>query len=166
MPHGNVQRFRARRVKPQGETMLRPKFGGPFAFSFLAAAFFSVALSAQEPVSPVGQPPLWASRPDVAAFERIENERLASAQRFVDQIVTVNGPRTIENTLVPYDAALAQIIAGGALSGLMQQVHPDAAFRDEATAMTVKISAANTALSLNRAVYQALVALDLSSADP
>ena len=48
----------------------------------------------------------------------------------------------------------------------MQQVHPDAKFRDSATEMTRKASAAATALSLNRGVYQALGALDLSKADP
>jgi thimet oligopeptidase len=44
-------------------------------------------------------------------------------------------------------------------------VHPDTAFRDHATAMTTKVSVAATALSLNRSVYQALAALDLSNAD-
>src|SRR6185369_10806139 len=42
---------------------------------------------------------------------------------------------------------------------------PDAKFRDSATEMTRKASAAATALSLNRGVYQALGALDLSKAD-
>jgi thimet oligopeptidase len=47
----------------------------------------------------------------------------------------------------------------------MQQVHPDAAFRDHATAMTTKVSSAATALSLNRDVYKAMAALDVSKAD-
>ncbi len=41
----------------------------------------------------------------------------------------------------------------------MEAVHPDAAFRDRATAMVRKVSAAQTALSLNRGVYQALAAI-------
>src|SRR5205814_2721230 len=49
---------------------------------------------------------------------------------------------------------------------LMQQVHPDDAFRDHATEMVRKASAAQTALSLNHDVYQALVSLDVSKADP
>ena len=44
----------------------------------------------------------------------------------------------------------------------MQQVHPDAAFRDHATAMLTKASAAQTAIALNHDVYNALAALDLS----
>lgn len=111
------------------------------------------------------QPTVWATKPDIPAFERMENDRLAAVQRSIDQITAVKGPRTIENTLVPYDEAQNQLGSAGALSSLLQQVHPEAAFRDSATAMTTKVSAANTALSLNRAVYQALVSLDLSGAD-
>jgi thimet oligopeptidase len=47
----------------------------------------------------------------------------------------------------------------------MQQVHPDATFRDHATAMFQKAGAAATALSLNQDVYKALQALDVSKAD-
>jgi thimet oligopeptidase len=50
-------------------------------------------------------------------------------------------------------------------AALMQQVHPDVAFRDHATAMTTKVSGVQTALSLNRDVYQALSSLDVSKAD-
>ena len=47
----------------------------------------------------------------------------------------------------------------------MEQVHPDAGFRDHATAMLTKASAAQTAIALNHDVYNALAALDLSKAD-
>ena len=71
----------------------------------------------------------------------------------------------MDNTLVPYDEALRQINATTYFADLMQQVHPDATFRDHATAMLSKASAASTALSLNREVYQALAGLDVSQAD-
>jgi thimet oligopeptidase len=111
------------------------------------------------------QPPLWASKPDVAAFEKMENDRLAAVQRASDEIVAVKGPRTIGNTLVPYDEAIRQLNAANYFSSLMQQVHPDTAFRDHATAMTTKVSDVATALSLNRGVYQALANMDVSKAD-
>src|ERR1041385_1590524 len=47
----------------------------------------------------------------------------------------------------------------------MQQVHPDATFRDHATTMYTKTVAAQTAISLNRDVYNAMAALDVSKAD-
>jgi thimet oligopeptidase len=114
---------------------------------------------------PQDQPPLWSSRPDAGAFEKLENDRLAAAQRSIDRIVALSGSRTIENTLLPYDEAIRQLNAASYFSGLMQQVHPDAAFRDDATAMTTKVSSAATALSLNRNVYQALASLDVSKTD-
>ena len=111
------------------------------------------------------QPPLWSTKPDVAAFEKMEDGRLTAAQAAVDQVVSVKGPRTIDNTLAPYDEAIRQLNAAIYFSSLMQQVHPDAAFRDHATAMTTKVSSAQTALSLNREVYQALASLHLGNAD-
>jgi len=72
------------------------------------------------------QPPLWVAKPDVAAFERMENDRLAAAQRAIDEIVAVKGSRTIDNTLAPYDEATRQLNAAAYFSSLMQQVHPDA----------------------------------------
>ena len=30
---------------------------------------------------PKNQPPLWSAKPDIAAFEKMENDRLAAAQR-------------------------------------------------------------------------------------
>jgi thimet oligopeptidase len=121
------------------------------------------AAAAQDLLS--SQPPLWTSKPDAAAFEKIKNDRLAAAQRFIDAIVAVKGARTIENTLAPYDQAVERINAANYFADVMQKVHPDAAFRDRATAMVTKVSAANTALTLNREIYKALAALDVSTAD-
>ncbi len=126
---------------------------------FLLAA----VLSAQSIT--VSQPTMWASKPDVTAFEKIENDRLAAGQQAIDTLIAVKGPRTIENTLVPYDEAVRQNNSAGYFAGLMEQVHPDATFRDHATAMLTKASAAQTAIALNHDVYNALAALDLSKAD-
>src|SRR5208282_4392623 len=129
----------------------------------IALLLLASTVTAQE--LPKSQPPVWSAKPDVAAFEKMENDRLAAAQRAIDQVVAVKDSRTIDNTLAPYDEAIRQLNAASYLSGLMQQVHPDVAFRDHATAMTTKVSSAQTALSLNRDVYQALSSLDVSKAD-
>ncbi|MGA2979543.1 MAG: M3 family metallopeptidase [Terriglobales bacterium] len=129
----------------------------------LALLLLVTTVAAQE--LPKSQPPVWSAKPDVAAFEKMENDRLAAVQRAIDKIVAVKGLRTIENTLAPYDEAIRQLNAASYFSGLMQQVHPDVAFRDHATTMTTTVSSAQTALSLNRDVYQALSSLDVSKAD-
>jgi thimet oligopeptidase len=132
---------------------------------FALCAFFVLVTTASAQSPQISQPPLWSAKPDVGTFEKMENDRLAAAQRSIDQIVAVSGPRTIENTLAPYDEAIRQLNSAIYFSSLMQQVHPDAAFRDRATTMTTKVSSAATALSLNQDVYKALKALDTSKAD-
>jgi thimet oligopeptidase len=111
------------------------------------------------------QPTVWATKPDVAGFEKIITDRLAAAQASIDQVTAVKGARTVENTLVPFDETVRQINTSLYFGGLILQVHPDAKFRDSATNMVSKASAAQTALALNRDVYQALSSLDLSKAD-
>ena len=133
--------------------------------AYLVTLFLaSTAVAAQQP-API-QPTLWSTKPDVAAFESIENARLAAAQKAIDRIVARKRTRTIENTLAPFDEAIQELNAATYFSVLMQQVHPDTAFRDHATAMTTKVSGAATALSLNQRVYGELSRLDVTKADP
>ena len=130
--------------------------------SFVFALVLTCDVAAQAP----SQPTIWTSKPDVAGFEKIVNDHLAAAQTAIDQITSFKGVRTIDNTLAPYDETIRQINASLYLSALVQQVHPDAAFRDHATGMVRKASALQTALSLNRDVYHSLASLDVSKADP
>ena len=132
---------------------------------FPAVLVLSFAASAFAAASPKSQPPLWSAKPDVPAFEKVENDRLARAQRSVDALITVKGTRTVDNTLAPFDEAIRQINAAQYFASLMLQVHPDAKFRDSATQMLRQASAASTALSLNRDAYRALSSLDVSKAD-
>jgi thimet oligopeptidase len=110
------------------------------AIFFCLPIFLGAVLSAQNIT--VSQSTIWAAKPDVGAFEKIENDRLAAGQRAIDTLLTAKGQRTIENTLVPYDEAVQQNNSAGYFAGLMEQVHPDTAFRDKATAMLTKASAA------------------------
>lgn len=112
------------------------------------------------------QAPLWSSKTDIAAFEKLENARLDSAQAALAQIEAVTGPKSVANTLALFDKAAGQINAAYYFSSLMEAVHPEAAFRDHASAMIRKVSAVQTALSLNRTVYAALAAIPLAQADP
>jgi thimet oligopeptidase len=131
---------------------------------FLCTPIVLAAILSAQKVS-VSQPTIWASKPDVASFEKIENDRLAAGQRAIETLLAVKGSRTIDNTLVPFDEAVHQNNSAGYFAGLMEQVHPDSTFRDHATAMLTKASAAQTAIALNHDVYNALAALDLSQAD-
>ena len=72
---------------------------------FLLTSFLGLHLFAQT----ISQPTVWATKPDVSAFEKMENDRLAAAQREVDTLVAVKGARSVENTLAPFDEAIRQI---------------------------------------------------------
>jgi thimet oligopeptidase len=129
----------------------------------LGLPFFLLAVISQSVT--VSQPTVWATKPDVAAFEKLETDRLAASRASIDTLLAAKGPRTIENTLAPLDEAFHQINSAAYLAGLMEQVHPDSIFRDHATAMLTKASAAQTAIALNHEVYNALAAIDLTKAD-
>jgi thimet oligopeptidase len=126
--------------------------------------FFVILLSAVQ-LGWSAQPPLWNVKLDAAEFKKIESERLAAAAKAIAAVTSVKGARTIENTLEPYDEALKEFDSAVYFAGLMEQVHPDATFRDRATAMTRKANDAVHAAALNPALYQALVALPLNGAD-
>ncbi len=134
-------------------------------FRSLSICFMSLLVVSTVAAQAPSQPTIWASKPDVVAFEKIVNDRLTAAQSDIDKITAAKGARTIDNSLAPFDEALTQINSANYLAGLMQQVHPDARFRDRATEMVRKASAAQTALSLNHDVYQALAGIDISKAD-
>jgi thimet oligopeptidase len=129
----------------------------------LICLVLSLPAAAQELLK--SQPSFWAAKPDVASFEKSENEKIAEAQRVIEALVAVKGPRTVENTLAPYDEANRLLDTAKYFADVMVNVHPDAAFRDDATAMLTKVSAVATALSLNHEVYQALSSLDLTKTD-
>jgi len=130
-------------------------------FLFVCLAM-TINASGQAP----SQPPIWASKPDAAAFESMMNDRLAGAGEAIAKVTAAKGHRSVENTLVPFDDAIRQINSALYLSSLMQQVHPESSFRDRATDMVRKASAAQTALALNHDVYAALATLDISKSDP
>jgi thimet oligopeptidase len=129
-------------------------------------ALASLVLATCAFAAQTSQPTVWVTQPDVNGFEKMVTDRLAAADSAIQQLTSVKGPRTIENTLAPYDHALERMNSAAYLSSLIEQVHPDVAFRDRATEMVRKASAAETALSLNHDVYQALTSVDVSKADP
>jgi thimet oligopeptidase len=135
---------------------MTPRTAPIIALALLASPAFA---------QPLSQPTVWAAKPDVNGFEQMVDARMSAAQAAIAQMTSVEVARTIENTLAPYDEAVRQLNAAAYLAGLMQQVHPDATFRDRATGMVRKVSAAQTELSLNRDVYRALFGLDVAKAD-
>jgi len=92
------------------------------------------------------------------------SDRLAAEQSAIDALVAVTGPRTLENTLRLYDVAVEQLGLAGAQAGILNSVAPEKAVRDQAQLEAQRIAEAATTLSLNRDVYLALSAIDLTGA--
>jgi thimet oligopeptidase len=145
---------------PRGVLML---LAARITILLCAPILLAAVVSAQKVT--ISQPTVWASKPDVPAFDKIESDRIAAGQKSIDVLLAVKGARTIDNTLAPLDEAFHQINSAAYFAQLMEQVHPDATFRDHATTMLTKASAAQTAIALNHDVYSALATLDLSKAD-
>jgi thimet oligopeptidase len=103
---------------------------------------------------------------DAAGLENWVRARLARQSELIEALVAVQGQKTLENTLRPYDDAVATLSATGSLASLLDSVYPDKAVRDKARELTQAVAEAATALSLNQDVYRALVAIDVSLADP
>jgi thimet oligopeptidase len=92
--------------------------------------------------------------------------RLAAHETALAALIAVEGKRTPENTLRLYDAAIEQLSLAGAQSGVLNSVAADKAVRDQAQMEAQRVAMAASALSLNRAVYDALAAMDMTGADP
>jgi len=90
--------------------------------------------------------------------------RLAAHEAALAALLAVEGARTPQNSLVHYDAAIAQLNLAGAQAGVLNSVAADKGVRDQAQADSQRVSMAGSALSLNRAVYEALKAIDLEAA--
>ena len=109
---------------------------------------------------------IWAGKLDAASAKSWVDARLAKEHSYEEEILAVKGPRTAENTLRPYDNAINELALAGNEAYLMYALAGQKEVRDAAQALAQHAAEANTALSLNQEVYHALVALDMSSADP
>ncbi len=116
-------------------------------------------------IFPASQLRLWTGKETIPSFEALEGDHLKLAQAAIEEVLAVKGKRTVENTLAPFDRAYDELQEAEEFANLVQNVHPDKAFRDDATAMVTKVSSRQSALALNPGLYQALRAMDVSAAD-
>jgi Zn-dependent oligopeptidase len=92
--------------------------------------------------------------------------RLAGHEAALAALLAVEGDRTPENSLRLFDAAIEQLNLAGSQAGVLNSVAANKAVRDQAQAEAQRVAMAGSALSLNRAVYEALSAIATEGADP
>ena len=152
----------------------------PFARrTFVAVLFAVAALSAQQPVrlallAQGGQPllrgeaadsPFTAGVGDATTFEQSVDARLARAKRLLDDLLAVTGPRTVANTLEPYDELFNEVQTAGSYATLMAAVHPDEAVRKAGDALERRADALESDIALRPEVLSAVQAIRLDQAD-
>ena len=108
---------------------------------------------------------IWSDNPNIADFVKNEESKLAAAQAAIATIANVQGTHTIENTVEPFDNAFMALDDAVGLAKLVREVHPDASFREKGNEYVSKAESARKDLSLNRALYNALAAVDVSKVD-
>ena len=91
---------------------------------------------------------------------------LAAHEAALAALLAVEGQRTPENSLRCYDAAFEQLCLAGAQAGVLNSVAAEKSVRDQAQLEAQRVAQAGSALSLNRAVYEALAAIRLEGASP
>jgi Zn-dependent oligopeptidase len=138
----------------------------PLFRSALITAVVALAL----PVAAIAQAPdplhAWVQAKDPAALQAWINARLAAEKADIDKLLAVTGPRTVDNTLRPYDDAESELAIAGNNAYLLYSLADAAPMRDMGQKMTSVVSQANTELNLNPQVYHALAAVPLPGNDP
>jgi thimet oligopeptidase len=92
--------------------------------------------------------------------------RLKAHEAALTALLAVEGERTPENSLRLYDEAIEQLSLAGAQAGILNSVAAGKAVRDQAQMEAQRVAQAASALSLNRAVYEALAAIEMGGANP
>ncbi|HWM88234.1 MAG TPA: M3 family metallopeptidase [Kofleriaceae bacterium] len=99
------------------------------------------------------------------AFARECRSGLTRAREALPAILAVQKPRTVDNTLVPYNKMLVDIERSSASAGLIHSVHPDKTVRDAAEACEQEAAAFVNELKLNRELFEAFNGLDTKGMD-
>lgn len=138
--------------------------------AFLVAALLLVALrlvQAQQSTEKTSADPLhaWVSAKTPAQLQAWVNARLNDANADIEKLLAIKGPRTVQNTLRPFDDAQDELSIASNNAGMMFSLADSASMRDEGQALTAQVIQVETKLSLNRQLYDALVAVPQTGLD-
>ncbi len=99
------------------------------------------------------------------AVSRESKRMLTAARRMLDRLVRPQGRRTVANTLRPFNELLNLVSLTSLQNLLLFNVHTDSAVRDAANKAYLAADSLSTEISLNRPLYEAFLALDVSRSD-
>jgi len=102
---------------------------------------------------------------DAASLQQAVGARLARAQALFDDLLDVEGQRTVANTLAPFDELSDELQTAGGLAALMAAVHPDEAVRRRGDELQRTVEALESDITLRPDLYRALRRIRLDGAD-
>jgi thimet oligopeptidase len=134
------------------------RFRCAFLFLLLAAAAPSAG---QTPVIA----PFTQGVTDADSLKTVIEARLARARRLLDELLAVQGTRTVANTLVPYDELSGELFSASSHGRVVAALHPEEAMRRTGEDLNRAASAFASEITLRADVYAALKAIDVRGAD-
>jgi thimet oligopeptidase len=99
------------------------------------------------------------------SFKAGVDGRVARARGLLDALLAVKGPRTIDNTLAPYDAMWGELFTARGQASTFTANHPDERMRKLGEELNRSVSTVIAEIPLRPDLYEALRAIDLSGAD-
>jgi thimet oligopeptidase len=142
--------------------VMKPMLTAVFLVSFSGAGI------AQTPQADVAtrEAPFYAGVSDAASLRAAVEQRTNRADAHLKALLEVQGARTIDNTLVPYDRMGMENDGAFTLTRVVARLHPDEGMRTAAEELGQTLAARIAALTLRPDIYSALRELDLGKADP
>ena len=135
------------------------------SWTAVSAPHLALAATAAKAAAATPQAIFYAENPDSTAFRSAMEGELRTAQAQLDKFVAFKGTRTVENTLRAFDEIVRHAENAAYAANLIESVHPDSAYRVTAEDLTRRSAKFLDDLSLNRAVYDALAAIDARKSD-
>jgi len=108
---------------------------------------------------------VWIGNPDPAGVTAWVQRHLDDVARLEKQILEVQGARTVENTLAPFDEMGRALSTASMGPSLLNNASPVKELRDVAQTELRRVSSVGAEISLNRKLYDALVAIKTDGLD-
>src|SRR5262245_25648531 len=136
-----------------------------FVFTFACVVTLALTIPAPAHAQQAATTPFTDGIADASSLERVVNGRIARARQLLESMLAVKGPRTVANTLAPYDDLLGELFTAGGQVGVMAELHPDAATRETAEKLELAVNSLLDEIPLRPDVHAALSGIDLRGAD-
>lgn len=124
-----------------------------------AAPHAPAAAASERQAEPRPTDPLHGWTGSAESFTTWVSDRLGDADRQIALLKRAQGPRTVANTLVPYDAARNALALAENQAQLLQSAGSTQALRNVAQVQSKLVGEHKTKLDLDRSVYDAIASL-------